>query len=74
MHNISDIQIENELTKHNADFTEWYLVLSQYAKKMGKSSDFAEAWRDCYDDGLTPAEACDLVWSEVAIGVRLEHG
>ena len=74
MHNASDIQIENELTKHNADFTEWYLVLSQYAKTIGKSSDFAEAWRDCYDDGLTPAEACNLVWSEVPIGVSLEHG
>lgn len=68
MHNISDIQIENELTKHNADFTEWHLVLSQYANTMGKNSDFAEAWRDCYDDGLTPAEACNLVWFEVATG------
>ena len=68
MHNISDIQIENELTKNNADFTEWHLVLSQYAKTIGKNSGFAEAWRDCYDDGFTPAEACNSVWFEVSTG------
>ena len=70
----SDIQIENELTKHNADFTEWYLVLSQYAKTKGENSAIAEAWRDCYEEGLTPAVACNFVWSEVAIGVILETG
>ena len=73
MHNISDIKIENELTKHNTDFTEWYLVLSQFAKTKAKKSVIAEAWRDCYEEGLTPEEACNFVWSEVAIGVSLEH-
>ena len=71
---VSEIEIENELTKDNADFTEWHLVLSQYAKTMGKNSDYAEAWRDCYDDGLTPVDACNFVWSQVAIGVILETG
>jgi hypothetical protein len=68
MHIVSNIQIENELTKHNADFTEWHLVLSQYAKTKGKNSDFAGAWGDCYDDGLTPAEACNFVWFEGPTG------
>jgi hypothetical protein len=35
---------------------------------MGKNSDYAEAWRDCYDDGLTPAEACNFVWFKDATG------
>jgi hypothetical protein len=72
MINLSDMQIENELTKHTADFTEWYLVLSQYAKTKGKKSAIAEAWRDCYAEGLTPAEACNFVWSEVSIDVTLD--
>lgn len=58
---VSDILMENELTKNNSDFTEWYAVLCQYAKTRGVVTVTDDAWRDSYADGLTPAKALDSV-------------
>lgn len=35
---VSDILMENDLTKNNSDFTEWHAVLCQYAKTRGVST------------------------------------
>jgi hypothetical protein len=54
-----DIQLENELTKNNSDYTEWHAVLCQYARIRGATTITEDVgWdRDSYASGLTPAEA-----------------
>jgi hypothetical protein len=39
---VSDILMENDLTKNNSDFTEWHAVLCQYAKNTGSKHSYQQ--------------------------------
>ncbi|HDT3627244.1 TPA: hypothetical protein ACRR2J_003079 [Morganella morganii] len=52
------------MTNENFSFDEWHDFLSEYATKKGGSAADADAWRDDYENGLTPEEAWREAWGD----------
>lgn len=51
-------------TKRNTTFDEWHEQLMCYAELRGDSAADAEAWRDDYEAGKTPADAYHDEWGD----------
>lgn len=58
------IEKATTLTNRNSTWEEWYSALKEYvATKDGSVAD-ADAWREGYDAGRTPAEDWFEAWGE----------
>lgn len=50
-----------EMNKHNSTFEEWFAALCSYGMRFEWDCESAgsEAWREFYDAGDSPVEACE---------------
>lgn len=55
---------EHSLTRENSDWSTWYAALRRYAASRGRSAADAEAWREGYDAGRSPAAEWADAWGE----------
>lgn len=52
----------HDMTNKNASWNQWYAELCRYAQEQGGSAADADAWREGYDKGRTPAEEWADAW------------